>query len=365
MKSDEPGTDAGRRRPRVFKPDDPSLGKGTMDDGAAYETVRSGGADEETGVNAETTGDDDTTRRGRGLASVDRGIGWGGILVGALTAAATFALGLWFWRLVSVGLERDDTVGWIMRGIVAVAVLALLVLMGRELAGMLRLRRLAGLKAEIATALARGDVKAERVAAERVLALYGDRRDLAWGIDRVRTHRSDVLDPGGLMTVIERDLMREIDGQARRVITASAKRTATVTAMSPMMSLAFIYLVFEVLKLLRGLATLYGGRPGFGGSLKLGRTVVGNLIAAGGVALTDDLIGQFIGQDVLRRLSRRLGEGVFNGALVARIGVAALDVVRPIPFVEVKPVRVRDIVGELFRATQVQASSTARTPFKG
>ena len=28
--------------------------------------------------------------------------------------------------------------------------------------------------------------------------------------------------------------------------------------------------------------------------------------------MTDDLVGQFIGQDVLRRLSRRLGEGAFT-----------------------------------------------------
>ncbi len=45
--------------------------------------------------------------------------------------------------------------------------------------------------------------------------------------------------------------------------------------------------------------------------------VVTRIVATGGVAMTDDLLGQFLGQDLLRRLSRRLGEGVFNGALTA------------------------------------------------
>ena len=52
--------------------------------------------------------------------------------------------------------------------------------------------------------------------------------------------------------------------------------------------------------------------------------------------MTDDLLGQFLGQDILRRLSRRLGEGAFNGALTARIGIAAIEVIRPLPFLAAK-----------------------------
>jgi len=75
----------------------------------------------------------------------------------------------------------------------------------------------------------------------------------------------------------------------------------------------------------------------------------GVVVATGGIALTDDLIGQFLGQDVLRRLSRRLGEGAFNGALTARIGIAALNVIRPLPFRATAPPRPRDILAEVLR----------------
>ena len=110
-----------------------------------------------------------------------------------------------------------------------------------------------------------------------------------------------------------------------------------------------IYVAVENLRMLRTVAGLYGGRPGTLGSLRLARMVITHIVATGGIALTDDLLGQFIGQDVLRRLSRRLGEGAFNGALTARVGATAVEVCRPLPYLSAPPVRARDIAAELLR----------------
>jgi putative membrane protein len=106
-----------------------------------------------------------------------------------------------------------------------------------------------------------------------------------------------------------------------------------------MVLIAVGYVAVENLRLLRALATLYGGRPGFIGALRLANMVFGHIVATGGLAMTDDLLGQFLGQDILRRLSRRLGEGAFNGALTARIGIAAIEVIRPLPYLAAKPPR--------------------------
>ena len=107
------------------------------------------------------------------------------------------------------------------------------------------------------------------------------------------------------------------------------------------------------------LAGLYGGRPGVMGALRLGRLVITHIIATGGLAMTDDLLGQFLGQDALRRLSRRLGEGAFNGALTARLGVAAIEVTRPAPFLDTEPVRVREIFSELMRSLRSGRGASA------
>jgi putative membrane protein len=279
----------------------------------------------------------------------ETGIRWGSILLSALLAATTFALSIWFYRLVSVGLWRDDLVGWTMRAIVLVIVVALAALLIREAVGMARLGRLSRVKQAVAEARAARDPKAERAAVERLLALYGARKELAWHLQRLKTDMRGVHDAGALLALADRDLMAELDGAARRFITVSARRVATVTALSPMMLISVGFVAFENLRLIRKLATLYGGRPGFTGLMGLARRVLTHLVATGGVALTDDLLGQFIGQDLVRRLSARLGEGAFNGALTARLGIAAIDIIRPLPMIEARTVRVRDIMAEALK----------------
>jgi putative membrane protein len=44
------------------------------------------------------------------------------------------------------------------------------------------------------------------------------------------------------------------------------------------------------------------------------------------------MIGSVAGGGVMSKLSRRFGEGVVNGALTARVGLAAMELCRPLPF---------------------------------
>ena len=62
------------------------------------------------------------------------------------------------------------------------------------------------------------------------------------------------------------------------------------------------------------------------------------------MAVGDDLIQSVAGGGALARVSRRFGEGVVNGALTARVGLAAMEVCRPLPFVHERPPRVTELV---------------------
>jgi putative membrane protein len=292
------------------------------------------------------------------------GIRWGAILFAALAGLAGLAAGLAFGRFVSAAFERDDWVGWLAMGLGLTALLAAFVLMLREVVGLFRLTRLHALHDAVATALAQKNVKAEQQAVTALQNLLGHRPDCRWGLARLAEHAGDGRDPGDLLRLADREVMAPLDTQARRQILKSAKRVATVTAMSPMAWIAMLFVAVENLRMLRTLATLYGGRPGLTGTLRLARLVIGHIVATGGVAMTDDLLGQFLGQDLLRRLSRRLGEGAFNGALTARIGVAALTVTRPLPFLDAPEIRVRDLVPEIFRRIKVadEPSVPTRAP---
>jgi putative membrane protein len=336
-----------RREPRSFAPDDPAIV-------IEPEVERSPAA-------AAPGAASDTAELVRPtLADIGRrGLRWGALLATALAGATALALGAWFARFVSAALAREDWIGTLTLACLLIAAFAALMILLRELVGFSTLSRLGRLKREIAAAITEKDRRRERKAVQRLVGLYGGRSDLAWSLGRVRDHTRDVHDAGELLTLVEREVMAPLDREARGLVTRSAKRVATVTALSPIMLIAVGYVFVENIRLLRLLATLYGGRPGTLGALRLARMVFTHIVATGGIAMTDDLLGQFLGQDLLRRLSRRLGEGAFNGALTARIGVAGIDVIRPLPFVASTHPRVRDVLAEALRPLLSKAPSPA------
>jgi putative membrane protein len=322
------------RKPRVFAADDPTLGDADGEAaGASAAEVAAAGA-------APATPPPATARPG---------FGWGSLLVGALLGLAALATGVSFMQFVSVALARNDWIGWTAFALLAAAGLAALVLLLREIIGLTRLARLVRLRKSADVALRERDLRAERAVIRDLRSLFEGRPQLAWPLARFREHEAGLRDPGDLLALADRELMAPLDLEVRRVVLASARRVSVVTALSPMVLIAVVYVLIENLRMLRATATLYGGRPGLIGAIRLGRMVVGHLLATGGVALTDDLLGQFLGQDLLRRLSRRLGEGAFNGALTARIGIAAIEVIRPLPYLAAKPPRARDVLGEVLR----------------
>jgi putative membrane protein len=126
--------------------------------------------------------------------------------------------------------------------------------------------------------------------------------------------------------------MAPLDAAARAEVEAAARQVATVTALVPLALADVAAALFANLRMIRRIAEIYGGRSGTLGSLRLLRRVFGHLVATGAVALTDDLISSVAGGGVLSKLSRRFGEGMVNGALTARVGIAAMEVCRPLPF---------------------------------
>jgi putative membrane protein len=333
------------RKPQSFSPDDPALVALDSDDVAGADAA-AGPGEEDAKLSRATLGE----LRARGLR-------WGRVLITALAGAALLGASASFARLVSAALAREDWVGWSTLSLLLIAAFAALMIAAREVVGLSRFARLNRLRVEAEGAIGAGDRERERRAALSLARLYAARPELRWSVCRFREHARDVHDAGELLSLAERELLAPLDLCARRLVTRAAKRVATVTALSPMVLIAVGYVAIENLRLLRALAGVYGGRPGMAGLARLTNMVFGHLMATGGIALTDDLLGQFLGQDVLRRLSRRLGEGAFNGALTARVGVAALSVVRPLPYRATPPPRARDILGEVLRPMAARKES--------
>lgn len=331
-----------RRKPQVIHLDDPDLVIGT-------ETGdRPAGGNRQAGDPAGSVNEPAMARIAT-RAGVGSRFPWGGVLVAALGLLGSLALSLSFARFITSAVERADWIGWIAFALISIAGVAFLAIAAREIFGLLRLGRLGRLRRELEAALRHRDRHTERRIVEQMLARFAARPELRWPIARVAEQMRNAGDPGDFSRLVDRDVMPVLDGEACRFVAATARRVSVVTALSPVAALTVGWILLENLRLLRALATLYGGQPGFLGTSRLARMVVTHIIATGGVALTDDLLGQFLGQDLMRRLSRRLGESMFNAALTARIGAAAIEVIRPLPYLDARRVRARDFIAEFAR----------------
>jgi len=336
----------GKRKPRAFDPATADIDEApepTVDDDTL--SFEDHAAQAGSGGNA--------TFEAPTLADLHRGFRWGALFFAAASALLGIALSLWYTRLISVAIERNDWIGWISIGLLAAMGLAFAVIALREVIGLARLRTMTARRNRAEEALRQDNPKDARALVREIRRAFRGRRDLAWALSRHKDFSSSAHNATEALTLADRELVAPLDAEARKVIAESAKRVSVVTALSPAALIDVLFVLAENVRMLRRLATLYGGRPGLSGAFSFGRQVVGHVIATGGLALTDDLLGQFIGQDLLQRLSRRMGEGLFNGALTARIGVAAIDLVRPLPHIETTPPKFREIVKEVaFRRTR-------------
>ena len=153
------------------------------------------------------------------------------------------------------------------------------------------------------------------------------------------------MDADALLALAETEVLAPLDQAALAAVEAAARRVAMVTALVPL-ALADVATALVVnMRMIRTVAEIYGGRSGTLGSWQLLRRVFLALVATGAMALTDDFLGSFAGGGLLSKLSRRFGEGVVNGALTARVGLAAMDLCRPLPWVRQKRPGVSATVG--------------------
>ena len=239
-------------------------------------------------------------------------------------------------------------------GFLGLMLLALLGIIWREAMALYRLQQL-----ETWQSLAKSGLELHaREATARLIkdlaATYRARPELAQASARLASHASDIMDPPDHIRLAEREWMLPLDQKAKARIAAAVKSVGFITAIAPSASLDMMFVAYQNFKLMRDLSHLYGGRPGLFASIKLIRMALTHVAIAGGLALSDQLLQQFLGKGLAGKLSARLGEGAVNGILTARIGLAALDILRPLPWLAEKKPQLLGFISSLPKAREAE-----------
>lgn len=270
-------------------------------------------------------------------------------LFGAFAALISFTISLALYDYVLALWARNPILGGVASLLLGLFCLALLVLALRELAAFARLRRVDRFQARAARSLAENDLAEARALGADLARFYRGRSELVGARRELAARLPEILDAEDALGATEAALMPALDAAAQAEVETAARQVATVTALVPL-ALADVFAALAAnLRMIRRIAEIYGGRSGSFGSWRLTRTVFAHLVATGAVAVTDDLIGSMAGGGMLSKLSRRFGEGVVNGALTARVGVAAIEVCRPLPFERLERPSVSALVGRALK----------------
>jgi putative membrane protein len=251
---------------------------------------------------------------------------------GLLLALITTVISISAWNFATGLVAQYPILGWAVTGLISALALVSVVIAARELVAFSRLRRVDSIHRAADSALADDDLGAARGVAKDLIGLYAGRADTAWGRDRLGERLPDVFDAASVFQVAEQELLAPLDKAAQKEIEQAARQVATVTALVPLALADVIAAMVANLRMIRRIAEVYSGRSGTLGSWRLTRAVMAHLVATGAVAVGDDLLGSIAGGSVLGKISRRFGEGMVNGALTARVGIAAMEVCRPLPF---------------------------------
>ena len=263
-------------------------------------------------------------------------ISWGALLFGSLAGLA----GLWAASAIIINLKaliaRQDMLGWVATTLAITALLSLFVLIIREIVAIARLKKLGALRATGQQLHDENKMKPARKYLRDVKQLYSAMPNRRWNMARLGAKEKEIMDGREIIELLDEEIGKPLDSEARLVISNTARKVSVITAIAPGPVLDMVAVTILNIGMIRKIAEVYGVRPGFFGQLRLARNVIAHLALSGGIAVTSDLLSPIIGTSIAAKLSKRLGEGLFNGALTIRIGLSAIELTRPIPYVKTK-----------------------------
>ncbi|CAK0762561.1 putative membrane protein [uncultured Gammaproteobacteria bacterium] len=252
--------------------------------------------------------------------------------ISAIAALVVMALALDAVDLMGRAFAAGTLPGLVVAALLAMTVGSTLKLALDEMTSLRRMRRVESLRAEAERLETGGGYGHGAAFAERLSEFYRDRTDLDAAFVILRRSLTDAHDDAEVVKLIDRQILVGIDQRAYRSVVKAARDSAIATALSPSAALDVVIVLWRNLKLVRDLAALYGARPGPVGSARLLRRMFASVAVAGVAESASHVAVDALGGTLAAAVSARLGQGMINGLLTARVGLATMHLCRPTPF---------------------------------
>ncbi len=127
-------------------------------------------------------------------------------------------------------------------------------------------------------------------------------------------------------------VLAEQDKKASQIVSKYATESAALVAISPLALADMLLVAWRNFSMIDQLAGLYGVELGYWSRIKLFKSVLVNMAAAGASELAIDAGMDLLSMDLAGKVSARAGQGVGVGILTARLGLKAMSLLRPLPW---------------------------------
>ncbi|MBD8512560.1 YcjF family protein [Photobacterium sp. WH77] len=243
-------------------------------------------------------------------------------------------IGLTMWQSVDYVASAYLSGDWLSLGwsvlVASVAATGIGVL-GRE---WLRLRRLK-------------DRQTEREQAEMLLAAEGIGQGKAFCIRLAKQGAISAENPGysrwqaslaathndaEVLAMYDQLVLSQQDKQAKKLVVKYAREAALMVAVSPLAIADVLLVAWRNFRLIDQIAAVYGIELGYWSRIQLFKLVLKNMAIAGASELITDSSMDILSVHLAGRLSARAAQGLGVGLLTGRLGLKAMNLMRPLPW---------------------------------
>jgi putative membrane protein len=272
------------------------------------------------------------------------------LALSALAAAICgwLAIDLYLW--VSAAFTSSAGLGWAAAATVVLGLTAAGAMIAHEMRSYLALKNVEANQQRLALQLQGTTHSEAREAIRNVIAeirLDDTTKSAIETFQRqVQPHHS----PAQQIEIFAQTVMTPLDRRAEAVVRRATTRAFGLTVIFPTAIIDAVFFIAVSVRMVREIATCYGHRPSTLATIHLLRRLVVEAGKLGVVDFAGATLTQYVGGAVLERVATSAAESMYAAQRMARIGLVAMSMCRPVPFRQNEmPGILSSLIGNLFK----------------